>query len=203
MRPNWEGASYYLVPDTLSGVDARRRPRPRVVSRQCHCCSPRDMSRAGLWSPMYDYMRVQHLHFTMRPFPCPARATRPPPRASRSDSIPDAARWPTTHGRIRYAAPAARTKPSGSRRLRPPRGRPLRPGQTRGGTAGAGPARGGWPLPACGEPMRASNFKVQTASNHALVQSDQATGLVLTSRGMCVPSTSYNRSTCGADVHTI
>ena len=25
---------------------------------------------------------------------------------------------------------------------------------TRGGTAGAGPARGGWPLPACGEPMR-------------------------------------------------
>ena len=23
-----------------------------------------------------------------------------------------------------------------------------------GGTAGAGPARGGWPLPACGEPMR-------------------------------------------------
>ena len=65
-----------------------------------------------------------------------------------TDGIPDAARWPTTHGRVRYAA--ARTKPSGSRRLRPPRGSPA----TRGGTAGAGPARGGWPLPACGEPMR-------------------------------------------------
>ena len=45
-------------------------------------------------------------------------------------------RWPTTHGRVRYAA--ARTKPSGSRRLRPPRGSPA----TRGGTAGAGTARG-------------------------------------------------------------
>ena len=70
-----------------------------------------------------------------------------------ADGIPDAARWPTTHGRVRYAA--ARTKPSGSRRLRPPRGSPATRGGTRDRrTAGAGPARGGCPLPACGEPMR-------------------------------------------------
>ena len=41
------------------------------------------------------------------------------------------------------------TKPSGSRRLRPLRDSPA----TRGGTAGPGAARGGWPLPACGEPI--------------------------------------------------
>ena len=76
----------------------------------------------------------------------------PPPRAPCTDGIPDTAQWPTTHGRVRYAAwyAAARTKPSGSRRLSPPRGFLA----TRGGTAGAGRARGGWPLPACGKPMR-------------------------------------------------
>ena len=114
-----------------------------ATAARCGTCP-----RARLWTRMYDYMRVRYI---LCPFPCPAR---PPPSAPRTDGIPDAARWPTTHGRVRYAA--ARTKPSGSRRLRPPRGSP----------AAMVPGRGGWPLPACGEPMRIKPHQTDTHTRH-------------------------------------
>ena len=55
-----------------------------------------------------------------------------------------------------------RTKPSGSRQLRPPRGSPA----TRGGTAGAGPARATWMEDAPPRPPRVRQANAhQTASN--------------------------------------
>ena len=77
---------------------------------------------------------ARHQSPSPRPHPCMC-----------TDGIPDAARWPTTPSRVRYAA--ARTNPSGSRRLRPPRGSPAcDQGQDRRGGAGT------WRM--CGEPMR-------------------------------------------------
>ena len=61
-----------------------------MVSHRGHCCSLRNVSHAGLWPRMYDYMRVRYI---LRSFPCPAR---PPPRAPRTDGIPDPARWART-----------------------------------------------------------------------------------------------------------
>ena len=96
-----------------------------------------------------------------------------------TDGIPDAPRWPTTHSRVRYAA--ARTKPSGSRHLRPPRGCPGYPcdqGRDRGGGAGSGtwrmaPPRSRPPVPTCGKPINAH----QTASN--TYEDDQSASPVL------------------------
>ena len=78
-------------------------------------------------------------------------------RISRGQGIPHAGR--TDAGRTYKASPQSAHQ-TASNRLRPPRGSPATRG---GGTAGAGPAREGWPLPACGEPMRIKPH--QTASN--------------------------------------
>ena len=75
-----------------------------------------------------------------------------PPRAPCTDGIPDAARWPT-HPRPR----PVRSSPYEAERqsaLAPPARFPCdHEGRDRRGGAGS-PARGGCPLPACGEPMR-------------------------------------------------
>ena len=126
------------------------------------------MSRARLWSRMYDYMRVRYI---LCPFPCPAR---PPPSASRTDGIPDAARWPTTH--------APRPRPRGPVRSSPSRQRTITKRERQSALAPPGPARfpcgqgrhrraparGGCPLPACGEPMLYAHQTVFSLLSHCI-----------------------------------
>ena len=91
-----------------------------------------------------------------------ATTRRPPPHAPCTDGIPepDAAWWPTTHGRVWYAA--ARTKPSARAAVGAcaPREVPLR--ATRGGTAGAGPAREDGPSPRAASQCASNRVKPET-----------------------------------------